>query len=71
MGKVKNGPQNKKCTIKIKFKRTNRIQDDDVNHKGKYFWRTRKITTFLIIFSTYLLYRFTQISSVGTRWMRN
>jgi hypothetical protein len=38
----KNGPQNKKCNIKINFKRTNRIQDDDFNHKGKYFWRERK-----------------------------
>ena len=25
----------KNCTIKIHFIRTNRIQDDDVNHKGK------------------------------------
>ena len=32
---VKNGPQNKNCTIKIHFIRTNRIQDDDVNHGGK------------------------------------
>ena len=31
----KNGPQNRNCTIKIHFIRINRIQDDDVNHKGK------------------------------------
>jgi hypothetical protein len=32
---TKNGPQNKKYAISIIFKRTNRIQDDDVNHKDK------------------------------------
>ena len=31
-------PENKKCTIKIHFIRTNRIRDDDVNHKGK-IWK--------------------------------
>ena len=31
----KDQPQNKNCTIKIHFIRTNRIQDDDENRKGK------------------------------------
>jgi hypothetical protein len=59
-----------KTTININIKRTNRIQDDDVNQTGKQFWRERKKTTFLIIFSTYL-FKSTEISSVGTRWMWN
>jgi hypothetical protein len=42
-------------TIKINFKRTNRIQDDDVNHNGKYFWRENKKTIFLIVFMAYRL----------------
>jgi hypothetical protein len=37
------GFKTKKCTIKINFKRTNKIQDDDdVHHKGKYFRGERK-----------------------------
>jgi hypothetical protein len=60
---VKNGPQDEKCTIKINFKRTNGIRDDDVNHKSKHFWREMKKTIFLNhIFDLYP-YRFTQISS--------
>jgi hypothetical protein len=43
-----------KNAIKTNFKTTNRIQDDDVNHKGKYFLRERKLL-FLIKFSTYFL----------------
>ena len=32
----------KKCTIKIHFKKTNKIQDDDENHKDKKCWRELK-----------------------------
>ena len=55
---VKNGPQNKNCTIKIKFIRTNNIQDDAVNHKGKICKNNggkKKKLLFLIIFLAYLL----------------
>ena len=32
---VKDGPQNTKSFININFKRTNKIQNDGTNHKGK------------------------------------
>jgi hypothetical protein len=37
----KNGPQNKKCAMNINFKRTNKIQYDDVNNMSKWFWMER------------------------------
>ena len=46
---VKNGPETKNCIIKINFIRTNRILDDDVNHKGKICknkWREIEKTIF-------------------------
>ena len=71
---VKNGPQNKNCTIKIHFIRTNRIQDDDVNHKGKICknrWREEEKPTFSYRIFGISTYGFTQISSLGTHWMHN
>jgi hypothetical protein len=47
--------QKKKCTIKIIFKITNRIQDDNVSHKGKFFGGKGRKLLFLIIFLTYIL----------------
>ena len=57
---------NKKCTIKINFKRTTRIQEDDANDKGKYFWRERKKTTFLNHIFDLSPCMLTQISYVST-----
>ena len=55
---VKNGPQNKNCTIKIHFIRTNRNQDDDVNDKSK-ICKTKggknKKLLFIIVFLEYIL----------------
>jgi hypothetical protein len=65
------GLKTKEFTIKNNFKRTNRVQDDDVNHKGKYFWRKKNKCTFLNYIFDLSPYRFTQISSVVTRWMHN
>jgi hypothetical protein len=45
---------------------SNMIEDDDVNHKGKYFWRERKTTKFFNHIFALSPYRFTQISSVGS-----
>ena len=50
---VKNGP--KKCTKKINFIRTNKIQNDDVIPRDKYFGGKRRKLHFLIIFLAYLL----------------
>ena len=45
----------KKCTNKINFKRTNRIQDDDLISRGEYFGGKRRKLFCLVAFLAYLL----------------
>ena len=63
-----------KIVIKIHFIRTNRIQDDDVNHKGKICknkWREKEKTIFSYRIFDISHYGFTQILILGTHLMHN